>query len=48
MVQARRTTENTVREINTMQSKLVDNKSVQRDYDLYKMRQSRSPGREAI
>ena len=39
MVQARRTTENTVREINTMQSKLVDNKSIQRDYDLYKMRQ---------
>jgi len=39
MIQARRKAEDTVREINAMQSKLVENKSVQKDYDLYKIRQ---------
>jgi len=39
MVQARRMTEDTVRQINTLQSKLVENKTIQREYELYKMRQ---------
>ena len=38
-VQARRMTEDTVRQINTLQSKLAENKTIQREYELYKMRQ---------
>ena len=38
-VQARRTTEETVRQINLMQIRLAENKSAQKDYDLYKLRQ---------
>ena len=39
MVQARRTTENTVKQINALQSKLVENKNIQKEYDQYKLRQ---------